>query len=660
MNQESSIYRFDNFKLDAARRLLFKDEELVTLPPKAYEILLFLVKSGGRIIEKSELMKEIWQDSYVEDNNLTVNITLIRKALNEKSGENKYIVTVPRRGYRFVAEIKEDASLKRSTVTEESEEINVDKEAEILNTNSETSQKPQKLNSLVASKNKTVSRRNIALSAVFISLLIVCSGFIYWNFAAKRIENPSQIHTLAVLPFKSLIPSEQDAILGIGMTDTIIGKLSGIKRITVRPTSTIIKYAVQKKDLNVIGNELGVDALLDGNIQRTGDKLRVSVQLVRVSDGSPLWADAFDAKESDIFALQDSISTQVADSLALRLDDSERRQINKHSTENAEAYKLYLNGVFQLSKRTLESAKRSIAYFEQATEIQPDYAQAYAGLGDAYIMLGNQEALLGGLSPRENIPKAKSALTKALNLDDSLSEAYASMAWVSMWETGESSLASQNLHHALQLNPNSVNAHHYTALLLMSQKEFDQALIEMQKAREIDQFSLVINVNIGTILLRQRRYPEAEAQCRKTLELDPNFPRTHWVLGLVLEQEKRFDEAITEFERAVELTNGGTLAKSSLAHAYAKKGNKQEAEKILAELISKSNENYVSPDAVAAVYTALRNTDKAFEYLEKAVAERQFSMFQLGIEQHFDEIRADSRFQKIESEMQEKPDIKSD
>ncbi|HRH44441.1 MAG TPA: tetratricopeptide repeat protein, partial [Pyrinomonadaceae bacterium] len=489
--------------------------------------------------------------------------------------------------------------------------------------------------------------------AVFVILLF--SGFVYWNFASKKIESPNQIKTLAILPFKPLSISEQDAILGVGMADTIISKLTSIKRITIRPTSAIAKYASQTKELKVIGNELEVDALLDGNIQRTGDKLRVSVQLIRVSDGSPLWASTFDTRESDIFALQDSISSQVADSLALKLNDEERQQINKHSTQNPEAYKLYLNGIFQLNKRTLESAKRAILYFEEAIEKQPDYALAYSGLGDAYIMLGNQEALLGGQSPRENIPKAKSALNKALNLDSSLAEANASMAWISIWEDGNDTRAIQNLNRAIELNPNSVNARHYLALLYMIRGEFDSALVEMRKAQQVDQFSLVINVNIATILLRQKSYQEAEAQCLKNLELDPNFPRVHWVYGLVLEQIGKYNEAISEFQKAVELSNGGTLAKASLAHAYAKKGNPAEAEKILAELIAKSNENYIAPDSIAAVYTALGDKEKAFSYLEKGVRERQFSMFQLEIEQHFDEIRSDARFKKIQSQMQNKP-----
>lgn len=641
MSQKSFVYRFGEFRLDVGRRLLFKGEETVLLPPKAYEILQLLVESDGRLVEKKELMQKIWHDSFVEDNNLTVNITIIRKALREKSGENKFILTVPRSGYRFIAEVtkEETNSIEITNAPENSSEISQLSIAQTL----KTSHPP------------TNSRRQFLFSVLAVFVILIFSGFAYWSFASKKIESPSQIKTLAILPFKPLVISEEDVILGVGMADTVISKLTSIKRITIRPTSAIAKYATQKQELNVIGNELGVDALLDGNIQRTGDKLRVSVQLIRVSDGSPLWASTFDARESDIFALQDSISSQVADSLALKLNNEERQQINKHSTQNPEAFKLYLNGIFQLNKRTLESTKRSISYFEAAIEKQPDYALAYSGLGDAYIMLGNQEALLGGQSPRENIPKAKSALNKALNLDNSLADAHASMAWISIWETGNDTISIQNLNRALELNPNSVNARHYLALLYLIRGEFDAALVEMRKAQEVDQFSLVINVNIATILLRQKRYQEAEEQSLKNLELDPNFPRVHWVYGLVLEQQGKYNEAIAAFQKAIELSNGGTLAKSSLAYAYAKNGNRAESEKLLTDLITKSNENYIAPDPIAAVYTALGDKENAFLYLEKAVKERQFSMFQLEIEQRFDEIRSDSRFKKIQSQMQNKP-----
>ena len=617
----SSVYRFDNFRLDAGRRLLLKGDVVVALPPKAFDILLFLVLSEGRVVEKEDLMRYVWEDAFVEDNNLTVNMTAVRKALGEKRGENKFVVTIPGRGYRFAPAVTED---------DENEPVS-------------------------GPASRKIPAKWVAAAALAV---VILGGTALWLYVrstgAPTTANTGQVRTLAVLPFRPLAASEQDTILGLGMADAVISKLNNTRRGTVRPTSAIAKYAVGNPDMLAAGRDLGVDAVLDGRMQRSDDTLRITLQLVRVSDNLPLWTGTFDTKEKDIFALQDSISTQVAESLALRLSDDERRRLSHHSTENSEAYKLYLNGIFQLNKRNLQSAERSIEYFNQAIEKQPDYALAYAGLGDAYVMLGNQEALLGAQPPAGNVVRAKAALEKALSLDDSLAEAHATMAWISIWETGNTTLSEQNLRRALELNPALAIAHNYNAILKMTRREFDDALSELEKARDIDRFSLVYNLNVANVLYRARRYEEGEAQCRKTIELDPNFARAHWQLGLILEGRGNYADAIAELRRSVELSGGGPLARASLAHALAKSGNRAEAEKILNDLVANSEKRYIAPDSIAMIYTALGDKNKAFAYLEKALADRPFSMFQLGIEQRFDDIRGDSRFAAIENKLKEK------
>lgn len=651
--QNSIIYRFGDFRLDVGRRLLFKDKENVSIPPKAFEILLYLIESEGQIVSKNELMQKIWQDSFVEENNLTVNIALIRKVLGEKRGENKFINTVSGRGYRFIAEVfEEDGDAENFLILEEVSTTEVYFREEIFTENTEIILDPQHSTLLLSAKPTSFLLRHKYLTAIsaFI-ILIACSGFLYWKFTPDKIENPTQIQTLAILPFKPLAISEQDALLGIGIADALITKLSGIRKITIRPTSAIAKYAAPNQDFNSAGRELNVDALIEGKIQRNGDKLRVSVQLIRVLDNTPIWANNFETRESDIFALQDSISAQVAESLTTKINSQEREKLAKNYTQNSEAYKLYLNGIFQLSKRNLDSAKLAVDYFEQAIEKQPDYALAYAGLGDAYIMLGNQEALLGALSPLEYLPKAKSALTKALNLDQSIAEAHASMAWVSLWENGNLDQSDINLRRAEELNDTSANIHNYKGLFLMIQGKFEAAMVEMRKAQELDRFSLVINHNIATILFRQKLYDEAEKQCRKTLEFDSNYARSYWLLGLIYEQKKQLPEAITSFQRAVELSRNGTLAKASLARAFAKNSQRKEAENILAELIAGSNDHFVCPDSIALIYSALGDKENAFKYLNQATVERPFSMFQINIEQRFDELKNDPRFKNVEEKM---------
>lgn len=627
-SSDSVVYTFEEFRLDPGRQILSRGDESVSLPPKAFEILLLLVESEGRTVSKNELMEKVWPDTFVEENNLTVNMTQIRKALGEKRGENRFVVTVPGRGYRFAAAVQAEKDTPHGIAAEN---------------------KPEKTGP---------APRSLRVAGVFLVVVLVIFGVAGWLIFKPGLTPPqaadvTQVKKLAVLPFTPFAASEQDSILGMGMADALITKLSGIRRITVRPTSAIAKYAVAQTDPITAGRDLDVEAVLDGKIQRSGDALRISVQLIRVADNAPLWAESFDTRETDLFALQDSISAQVAESLALKLNDEEKNRIARHSTNDPEAYKLYLNGVYQLNKRTLDASRRSVSYFDQAIEKQPDYALAYAGLGDAYVMLGNQEALLGAESPNENIPKAKAALKKALSLDSSLAEAHASYAWVSIWETGDIVVSQEDLRRALELKPDLANAHNYNALLLMIRGRFDEALAEVKKAQEIDQFSLIYNLNIGTVLFRAKRYDEAEAQCRRTLELDPNFARSYWLLGLIDEARGKYPEAIVSLRRSVDLSGDGTLAKASLAHALAKSGNRAEAEKILLELTADNSARYTAPDSIAMVYGALGEKDKAFTYLEKALADRPFSMLQLEIEQRFDDIRQDPRFKVIVEKMKE-------
>lgn len=634
-SDNNTVYHFDGFDLDSGRRLLSKDGETVALSPKAFDILCALVERRGDLVSKDELMKQVWPDAFVEDNNLTVNMTAIRRALGEKRGENRFIVTVPGRGYRFAAPVSLNGAGAKT-------EVNAPVQAPA----STASVSSTELVSAPKNNQRWIVR---GLIGIILLAAIGVGGWMLvrrWNRGPAT--EPGKIRTLAVLPFRPLAPNEQDAILGVGMADALIAKLSGMRRITVRPTSAIAKYAAGNADVLGAGRELNVDAVLEGKLQRSGEVLRITVQLVRVSDNSPLWVGTFDTKETDIFALQDSISAQVADSLAFRLNDDERQRIARHATDDPEAYKLYLNGLYQLNKRTLASAERAREYFDQAIQRQPNYAAAWAGLGDTYMILGNQEALLGARSPAEYMPKAKAALEKALSLDNSLAEAHATMAWVSIWETGEITVPQEDLRRALALNPELANAHHYNGLLLMIRGRFDEALSEMRKAQAIDQFSLIYNLNIATVLFRAKRYDDAEVQCRKTLELDQNFARAHWLLGLINEQRGRYPEALVALRRAAELSGNGTLARASLAHALVKSGNRTEAEKILNELTAQATEQYIAPDYLAMIYGALGDRDRAFEYLEKALVDRPFSVFQLNIEQRFDDLRTDPRFAALE------------
>ncbi len=452
-----------------------------------------------------------------------------------------------------------------------------------------------------------------------------------------------QVKSVAVLPFKPLDAQSNDEQLSLGLADALINKLSNIRAVVVRPTSAILRFASVQQDSLATGSQLGVEALLEGSVQRAADKIRISVQLVRVSDGAPLWAGTFDEQFTNIFAVQDSISLSVARALALKLNPVEARLLPKRHTDNAEAYRLYLRGRFHALKRTDESFQKAIDLYQQAVALDPNFALAYAGLADCYIGLGLPEATLGGIPSQEATSKAEAMAKMALALDNTLSEAHAAMgAVIGMNSFGRG--AEQEFQRAIELNPNNALARSYYSYQLNGNLRFDEALEQVKQAVEIDPLSIPFNTQLAMVLYRMRRYDEAIRQCLKTMELEPNFVRTRWILGMAYEQKGMFKEALAELERANALAGGRPVLLASLAHAHAVSGNHQEAEKIIAELLDASKHKYVSPVYLAVIYVGLGQKDKAFALLEKAYRERAASLGVLEAEQRFDPLRTDPRY----------------
>jgi DNA-binding winged helix-turn-helix (wHTH) protein len=353
--QTTSLFEFGPFRLDTVRRLLLQDQAVVALPPKAFDTLLVLVENCDRVLEKSELMSVVWPNSFVEEANLTQTVSILRKALGERAGEHRYIVTVPGRGYRFVASVKQLAGaaliIERHTRSQA-----------VIEGESEANKPPR---------------------------------------------------TIAVLPFKPLGAGAADEYLGLGLADSLVTRLSNMRQIIVRPTSSILKYTGALQDPVAAGRELKVEAVLDASIRRSSDRIRVTVQLVSVRDEVSLWAGTFDERFTDIFALEDSISSQVVDALMLKLSGEEREQLAKHHTENAAAYELYLKGRYYWNKRTIEGTKKGVECFAQAIAIDQNYARAYAGLADCYTKLG--DVGITSIPPKEAFSKAKAAAARAGN-----------------------------------------------------------------------------------------------------------------------------------------------------------------------------------------------------------------------------------------------------
>ncbi|MDQ3173897.1 MAG: tetratricopeptide repeat protein, partial [Acidobacteriota bacterium] len=475
------------------------------------------------------------------------------------------------------------------------------------------------------------------------ALLAAAAGYYLWPRRAvppAPAAPPPSVRSIAVLPFKPLVEASRSEILEMGMADSLIMRLSNLGHLTVRPLTAVRRYTDLDQDAVKAGQELRVEAVLEGNIQRLGDRIRVRVSLVSIADAQPLWAEQFDEKFTDILAVQDSISERVAGALLVKLTGEERDLLKKRYTDNTEAYQLYLKGRYFWNKRTEESLNQAIDYFNQAIDIDPNYALAYAGMAVSYDLL----RAFGSLPPMEAMPKTKAAAIKALEIDDTLAEAHTALARIKLNYDWDSSGAERDFKRAIELNPNYPTGHHWYAWYLAAMERHTEAIAEMKRAQELDPLSLVINTDVGWIFYYARQYDQAIAELQKTLEMDPDFVRAHLRLGLSYLQKSMNKEAIETLQKATDISEGSTEIVAFLGYAYAISGNKSEAQKILNDLQEGSRRRYVSPYYIAVIYTGLGEKEQAFKWLEKAYEERSGRLVYLEVEPMFDSLRADPRF----------------
>jgi TolB-like protein len=584
--QRVIAYEFGPYRLLPGERLLLRRGETVALTPKVFDTLLVLVEHAGRLLAKDELMKMIWQDSFVEEGNLTQNIFILRKVLGESPHDHQYIVTIPGQGYRFVAEVLE--------------------------------------------------------------VLPEAAAFRYRDgegpgdsAEAKAVSNT--LTSLAVLPFVSLYSEGDHAYLGPGIADTLITRLSNIKRLAVRPTTAILKYIDAPPDPLRAGRELGVDAVLDGRIQRASERIRVTMQLIRVRDGKTLWAEKFDEKLTDIFEVQDSISEQVMRALAVQLTSDEQKLLTKRYTESVEAFQLYIKGRHFWNKRTVEDLRRGMACAQQAIDIDPTYTMAYIGLADSYNLLAGY----AGINPKEAFPKARAAALRAQEIDATLAEAEASLAFVAYryeWNWPE---AEERFRRSIELRPDYPTAHHWYGEYLAAMGRYPESITELERAQQLDPLSLPINTDLGQSLYFARRYSEAIEQLRKTLEMGQGFVRAHVILGAAYERQQMYAEAIAALSTARDISGGNHLATGGLGYTLAIAGRRGEALETLRELERHSAQSYVSPYTIALIHMGLGDQDRALEWLWKAYEHRDVWLVWLRVNPRFDPLHRDPRFREL-------------
>lgn len=492
---------------------------------------------------------------------------------------------------------------------------------------------------------KTVKIREIKLKnlilyggAVILLILAIVVGISLLTRHQKAIDS------IAVLPFENLNKDPDMEYLCEGITDNLIDKLSqlqSLKKVIAR--SSVFRYKGKQIDAKVVGQELDVDALLISNVSQRGDELSINVELVKTVDNSHIWGNQYKRKIREIFDVQKEISNAITENLRLKLTGDEIKRLAQRYTENRNAFQAYLKGRYYWNKRTEENFYKSITYFNQAIEMDPNYALAYAGLADSYSMLASFICL----PPQEAFPKARQAAMKALEIDETLAEAHTSLAYIEANFDWDFAGAENRYKHALDLNPNYSTAHHWYGWLLFYKGRMDEGLIELKRAQELDPLSLVINSSVAWGYYANSEYEKAIEQCKKALEIDPNFAYVYSVLGKVYVQKPLFGDAIEEFQKAIDLSGTSPQYSAELGHAYALAGKTEEAHRILEELQKFSKQKYADAWDIAMVYVGLGEIDRAFQWLEKALEERAISLKYLKVEPRFDRIRSDQRYKAL-------------
>ena len=615
------VYQFGPYRLDPGERTLLRGNEAVTLPPKAFDTLVFMVRNSGRLMEKDELIRTLWPDSFVEDGSLSNNIFVLRKALGE---DPRYIETVPKRGYRFVGAVQclPDRAGRRQDEGE--------------------SQAPRP--TLVAPVAKGLplsgSRAVWGIGALVLFALV---GAVGW-YHRSALRNGVAIQSVAVLPFENASGDPNAEYLSDGIAESLINSLSQVPDLKVMSRDSSFHYRGRDADARTVGQALGVQAVFKGRLARQGDTLTISAELINARDNTHLWGQQYSRKPSDIFAMQEEIAKEMTAALRVRLTGEEEKRLGKEYTANSEAYESYLKGRYWWNKQTDEGFRKGIEYFEQAIAKDPGYALAEVGLADCYISL----AAAGLVPANEGYSKGGEWAEKALKLDDTLAAAHASLASVKTdyeWDWVGGGKAARS---AIELNPNDAELHAVYADLLWTTGRLDESFQETKRALELDPLSINYNIALAFEFLLARRYDEAIEQGTKTLELDPKYISAFYVRGVSYIKKSMYKEAMAEFEKAISFSPNNLEGLTGLGYGYAVTGKRADAERVLARLNELSRQEFVSPVWMAKIYSGLGDKDKAFDALERAYEDRSIvSVAYVKTNPMLDPLRSDPRFTEL-------------
>jgi len=624
--------RFGVFEVDLRAGELRKHGLKIKIQEQPFQVLAMLVDHAGEVVTREELQEKLWPaDTFVDfDHGLNKAINKIREALSDSAESPRFVETVARRGYRFIVEVKvADAAPVRSPE---------------LATQPHPAAKAGDLRNLAGRLLNKLSPlwppRRWAIT-VFV-LLVLMGTLATWKLHPWIRPSPV-IRSLAVLPFESLSSDASQDYFADGMTDELISDLGQVSALRVVSRTSVMAYKRARKPLPQIARELNVDAVVEGTVLRSGDQVRITAQLIEASADKHLWSQSYEGELRDTLALQNKVAKAIADQIGISLNPQEQAVLKNVKVVNPDAYVSYLKGRYFWNKRTADSLKVALVYFNQAIEEDPKFAKAYSGLADTYALLGDWQYAV--MTPKEALPKAKAAAIKALELDRALGEAHNSLAFCLDGFDWDLDSAGKEFRRAIELNPGYATAHHWYAWHLSLLGRYDEAIAEMRKAENLDPLSLIINADLAELLALAHSYDESIRQSRKTIEMDPNFGLAHNHLGQAYLQKQMYDEAAAELQKAVHLSGNSPTCIANLARAYVASGNRSEAAKLLNDLKKRSNPGYSHASEIAVIYAALGDSDQAMNWLEKGYEQR----FNPGVllRPGFDPLRSDPRFQDL-------------
>src|SRR6266404_1923748 len=641
--------RFGVYEFDLRSGELRKHGIRIKLQEQPCQILAILLEHRGEMVTREELQRRLWpSDTFVDfDHSLNTAVMRLREALNDSSENPRFIETLPRRGYRFVAPVEEKSASVTETAQGETGEVRASQSAIAKND-------PTLSSGLPATAGKAVGRlprRVVVLAAIFLLGLVLAGGLAvrYLRKPSVVTAPPDQITSLVVLPFENLSADKDQAYFADGMTDELIAHLAKIRSLRVISRTSSMEYKGTHKTLSQIARDLNVDAVVEGTVLRSGDRVRITAELVQAATDRHLWAETYESQLGDILTLQSHVASAIVNEIRIKLTPEDQVRLASTRPVSTQSYDNYLKGRYYWNKRSQEGLTKAINYYQAAIEKDPHYALAYAGLADCYSIIGS--AIVGTVPTAEVAPKARAAALKSLELDNTLAEAHTSLATVRFNYDWDWNAAASGFRRAVELNPSYATAYQRNSLYLMSMGRASESIAEMNRAHDLDPLSISMNFSLGWRLYMAREYDQAIEQLRNTVDMDPGFVLPHLVLGQAYEQKKAYDQAITELRRAADISQNSPPVLAALARTYAVSGRTTEARNLLDQLMQQAKKQYVSPFYVAIVYAGLGEKDQALDWLEKAYGDHSNAIIFLKVDPQLDTLRASPRFHELQRKL---------